>query len=154
MSSKRFNAPKRPIDQSIIQFYFQDLGTGQAATTLRTSGMAETLVGLRISLGIVPDTSTGLHVACIVIVQLRDGQTANTIDLTAGNAVYTPEQDVLWFKYILTHPDGQEVSWKDVDVPVNVMRKLKKNDTIRILARASTGNILHIAGVVRSWYKQ
>ena len=116
--------------------------------------MAETLVGLRLSMGIVPDTSAGIHVACFVIIHARDGQTPNTIDLTAGNAVYTPEQDVLWFKYVITHTDAQEVSWKDVDVPVTVMRKMKKNDTIRIIARASTGNILHAAGVVRSWYKQ
>ena len=146
---------KRPIDQSIINMFKDNVGNSQTSVVIRTSGMAETLIRIIIRGGIAKDSDPGLVAVGMAIVLVRDGQSVGALNLGNSVALYTPEQDVLWF-YAFRFPNGSDVAFAEPMIgDIRAMRKMRKNDTLHlILLTDSTTNGISMFATVRSWYKQ
>ena len=153
-SNRRPTAAKaaRPIDKQSINFN-KTVGTTQLALAVRTAAMAETFSGAKITGGWAKSTATILGNVTIVLVLVRDGQTASTLDLGDGNCIYEPEQDILWAKAIVTLA-AAGTSFNDIEGTVGTMRKLKAGDSLQLLAVGTTPNLVSINLVFTGFYKQ
>ncbi len=152
MVKKVFTGPKRPIDQSLINVVINNIDTSQINKTVRTAGMAETLIRIIIEGQVIRGTTALDTRVLLALVKVPDGRTASTMVITDLGTLYAPEQDVLWFRHISIKSDTDQAYelYKDI----KAMRKLKKNDTIQLIAQASGSNVASFGATVRFWYKQ
>ena len=151
MSRRQFatRAPKRPVDKELLLIR-KTIGSTQSQSILRTSAIAETYTGGRLSGSVISNSTTG--VVIIAVVHLREGVIADSLNTGDGQTLYTPQEDVLWALAtdFLTGEEG-------VVIPINVtlksQRKLRKNDRIAVLTKGSAS-----AGVLTllcaTFYKQ
>ena len=92
-------AAARPIDKQLISISLDDISATQQTTVLLAPSSACTILGIRWSFFIEGDAGTVSlpHDYRWAIIQLLDGQTANTLQGTDAGPFYEPEQHCLAF---------------------------------------------------------
>ena len=157
MSRKRARmmVSRRPIDKQLI-FTALNITSTQASTTLMDSSNACTATGIRWDMHISAAAGTTSASYGWAIVLVPDSVAVSTLNVsTSGSPFYQPEQHVLAF--------GTWRAIHDADATQNdfhfagstkTMRKLKKDDQIRLIALSdsATGSVMD--GVVQIFCKE
>ena len=119
---------KRPVDK-LIRFYSQNMDNSQDNVVLFTATFPCTLMGLRVTLSpeaIVASAGYGAFVVAVV----QDGTSPGTIDLTNGNSLYEPEQNVLTCGPVNTWMGSSTGSGWVYEEVVKTKRKMKVGDAL------------------------
>ena len=141
MSRKKYSGPRRPIEKDVITVHQTPTSTSQLETLLYTADDPCTvirIVGNLVALG----TYAGVGWGHIAIVKVDANLGASTLDNTNGNFVYRPEHNVLWHgSYCIE----ENVA---INLPVDVkgMRKLREQDSIRLIVRGANTFTQYIHG--------
>ena len=152
MSTQR--AAKRPIDKSMVNRAETAIGTTFTNLAIFTATVAQTLIRTLGTYAISKGGATGAINGAIIIILVRDGQTASTPTLASGTALYEPEQDVLWYKTFRL-PAGADAVWiLDGFFDTSGMRKMKTGDTINLLAISSVADGFDYICSPTTFYKQ
>lgn len=145
----------RSIDKNLIGLVHTDVGTTQRVTILKTTTFPCTVTGLRWSF-VFDAVSTAADTTGIwIIVVVKDGETINTIGISNGGDVYTPEQNVMAFGAI---------GGKDADLgagpglimvegSTKTMRKLHGGDVLQFAVLMTTGASAILTGCVQLFCK-
>ena len=152
MSTPQPRAAKRPIDKLMINMIVS-FATTQVNQTLRTSLVAETFVGGFITGNIIKGSATSEVILGVTLIIARDGQTVSTINVGVGNALFEPEQDVLW-SGLFELGDIAEDGLIPIQVNIKAQRKMKAGDTLRIVALASAANGGRFTASFTGFFKQ
>ena len=128
---------KRPVEKA-IRVVATDCTNTQVQSTLFTAGEALTFSGGHISVKYTAASAspagsgTFIHAA---IVFVREGQAASTLSMTLGQALYVPEQDVLWAGVGVVGSNN-DLSWEETKI--KTQRKMKSGDFLAFNARSDS----------------
>ena len=149
--SKVIKRPKRPIAKASLLITKQDVDTTQIESVIRTSTVAETISGIRGLLSIVA-SGTPAGIAVMAIIKVPDGvNTIPGLSVTDGTEFFLPEEWILWS--IAVNIDANIRNYL-LNVNVKAMRKLKENDRIVFIQKASIANLYDMSFHCSSFYKQ
>ncbi len=145
---------RRPTDKELI-FVSQTATTSNVATTLKTATFPCTIVGVRWSMSMSNNVSTGDTIVNWIIVLVHDGNSANTISQSNGADMYTPENDVMAFgTTILSDSDiGAGNRTHNFKGMTKTMRKMRQGDLLQFITLASAANSAIVRGVVQFFCK-
>jgi len=144
-------APKRPIDKQIINLSLSSNNV-QQSLTLFTCTYPNTVTGLRWDLTATNNTDEFTRAAWAIVL-VREGDNANGLDLTNGQPLYEPEQNVMtWGCGSVLNPGSNagaaNRSWIDT---TKTMRKMMTGDTLVLVYTATETTILN--GAVQFFLK-
>ena len=148
--ARKYQTPKRPIDKDITYVSSASLGTTQDNSVLRTSTVAETYTGGHINASVVPVSAGGIIQMVLAVVP--EGITSPTLTTTDANALYTPEEYVVWSQTFALI-SGQ-VTPIQVNAKIKSMRKMKVGDRLILSARGSVATVGTTHVLVTAFYKQ
>ncbi len=86
---------RRPVDKALIYVSKNDVVSAQQTTVLATATFPCTVVGLRWDLSFETDGGTDFPDYAWAIAVTREGESVNTLSVTDGATVYSPEQNVM-----------------------------------------------------------
>ena len=121
---------------------------------LVTAGTACTVMGIRWDLRLRCNDATATadgEVAWVIVI-VRDGQTISTINNTAANNLYEPEQDVVAFGWGTTVDIDSDTRTAWVGTTKS-MRKLKIGDTMVFAVLGTANNSSRIKGTIQLFCK-
>ena len=144
---------RRPIEKLSMN-YVDNPGTSQDNFTLRTSGAPETFVGGFLIGNIAKGASTSRVNFAVALIIARDGQTVSTLNLTEGQALYKPEQDVLWGTFLVTPKAADSDETILLKEMIKAQRKMKAGDTLRLINLADAANGPQITATFVGFFKQ
>lgn len=161
-TSANYKRPKRTVDKKL--FGFSDLSVSTAnevayfigTNTPTGAAYPGTITGLRweIDMWVTGGTSV-VHDAMWAIVVVPQGQNPGSLDLTSGNTVYAPEQNVLaWGRFTAQGFATAFVPSKHYAGSTKAMRKIKTGDRFAIIWKGTSDTeISGISGIVQFFTK-
>ena len=145
---------QRPIDKELKMVVLNTVGTTQRTTTLKTTTFPCTVTGLRWSFTFLSRTTTDQVQGMWAIVLTQDGESVNSISLSDGGDMYTPEQNVLAFgSYGSADVDQSSPSVMLIEGSTKTMRKLKQGDVLQFTTFANAGTNSEIMGCFQFFCK-
>mgnify|MGYP000332636614 FL=1 len=145
---------KRPVDKALIVVNKTGVGGTRVNTDLVTATFPCTITGLRWSMGVQPDGSTGTGRILWAVVVLRDGGTLGTMSVSDAGTVYTPEQDVMVFGASSLLPNTSTINQAvQFEGSTKTMRKLMGGDKLVFIAIGENINTAELFGVFQFFCK-
>ena len=152
-------AAARPIDKQLISISLDDITATQKSTVLLAPSSACTVLEIRWSLYVEGDAGSvgSEHDYRWAIIQLLDGQTANTIQGTDAGPFYEPEQHCLAFGVRTNRLSSSATTgmtephiWNG---KTKSMRKLRVGDRVIFICKGVATETSRVRGAVQLFCK-
>ncbi len=147
-------AQRRPIDKDLIGIVITNAGTVQRTTVLKTTTFPCTITGLRWSWTfaspLTGDSTQGIWVIAVV----PDGEAINTISISDGATIISPEQSIVAFgSYGADNIALGGPGVMLIEGSTKTMRKLRGGDVLLFACIMSAGTAGRIRGTVQFFCK-
>ncbi len=144
---------RRPVDKKIITINKATVGGSGFSTDLFTATFPCTIQGLRVDLNIFQDAGTTSGVYAWVIIILRQGIVASTVNTGDAATLYQPEQDVLMFGSGGGNQNGGPFNNAYRQMTTKTMRKFMGGDKLVFIGIGENTNTSQFTGAVQYFCK-